>query len=114
MQGQLGKGWATSMNFSSRGKDIALQGDRTGFIMYSAGVRKEFSNKKASIGLSAENFLTNGMTFTSNLNSTQFKQSNTQNIYNSSIRLTFSYKVGSMKMFEKKSKSVKNDDVKND
>lgn len=114
LQGQLGKGWATSLNYGSRGRDIALQGDRTAFIMYSMGVRKEFSNKKASIGLSAENFLTQGMTFTSNLNSTQFKQSNTQNIYNSSIRLTFSYKLGSMKLFEKKSKSVKNDDVKTD
>jgi outer membrane receptor protein involved in Fe transport len=114
VQGQLGKGWASSFNFGSRGRDIALQGDRTGFIMYSMGVRKEFNNKKSSIGLSAENFLTNGMTFTSNLNSTQFKQSNTQNIYNSSIRLTFSYKIGSMKLAEKKSKSVKNDDVKND
>jgi ferric enterobactin receptor len=114
LQGQLGKNWATSFNFGTRGRDILLQGDRTGFIMYSMGVRKEFNNKKSSLGLSAENFLTNGMSFTSNLNSTQFKQSNTQNIYNSSIRLTFSYKIGSMRVAEKKSKSVKNDDVKND
>jgi outer membrane receptor protein involved in Fe transport len=114
IQGQLGKNWATSFNFGGRGRDILLQGDRLGFNMYSLGVRKEFSNKKSSLGLSAENFLTNGMFLRSNLNSTQFRQSNTQNIYNSSIRLTFSYKIGNMRLAEKKSKSVKNDDVKND
>ena len=53
------------------------------------------------------------MTMTSTLNTAQFNQKSVNNIYNQNIKLTFSYKIGNMKFVEqKKSKSVKNDDVK--
>ncbi|MDB5243240.1 MAG: TonB-dependent receptor, partial [Spirosoma sp.] len=93
---QLDKGWAIQANFGYRGRDIQLQGYRIGFAQYSLGARKEFTNKRGSLGLAAENFLTNGMRFTSVLNSAQFAQDYRQYIYNSSIRLTFSYKLGSL------------------
>ena len=93
---QLAKGWMVQANFGYRGKDIALQGYRIGFAQYSLGARKEFGNKRGSLGVAAENFLTNGMRFTSILNSAQFDQDYRQYIYNSSIRLTFGYKIGSL------------------
>ena len=94
---QFDKGWAASANFGYRGRDVQLQGYRIGFAQYSAGVRKSFTNKRGSIGLAADNFLTRGMRFVSVLNSAQFNQDFRQYIYNSSIRLTFSYKIGSLK-----------------
>jgi outer membrane receptor protein involved in Fe transport len=93
---QFDKGWAAQANFGYRGRDGQLQGYRIGFAQYSLGARKSFTNKRGSIGLAAENFLTNGMRFTSVLNSAQFNQDFRQYIYNSSIRLTFSYKIGSL------------------
>ncbi len=93
---QFDKGWAAQANFGYRGRDVQLQGYRIGFAQYSLGGRKSFTNKRGSIGLAAENFLTNGMRFTSVLNSAQFNQDFRQYIYNSSLRLTFSYKIGSL------------------
>lgn len=111
---QLDKGWAVQANFGYRGRDIQLQGYRIGFAQYSMGVRKAFTNKRGSIGLAAENFLTNGMGFTSVLNSAQFAQDYRQYIYNSSVRLTFSYKLGSLNVARpKKSKSANTDDESN-
>jgi outer membrane receptor protein involved in Fe transport len=105
-QVQLNRGWAVQANLGYRGRDVQLQGYRIGFAQYSLGARKSFTNKRGSLGLAAENFLTNGMKFTSVLNSAQFSQDNQQYIYNSSIRLTFNYKLGSLngaKLKKKKS-----------
>ena len=111
-QAQLGKGWAIQGNFGTRGRRIQLQGYSSGFIQYSLGLQKSFVNKRGSLGLAAENFLTNGMVFKTVLNSLPFNQVYQQNIYNSSIRLTFSYKLGRLNAAPpKKSRSVKNDDV---
>ena len=83
----------------------------TGFAQYSLGGRKSFTNKRGSMGLAADNFLTNGMRFTSALKSAQFNQDFRQYIYNSSIRLTFSYKIGSLKGAKiKKGKSEGSDE----
>ena len=108
---QLNKGWAVQANLGYRGKDIALQGYRIGFAQYSLGARKAFNNKRGSLGLAAENFLTNGMGFTSVLNSAQFNQDFRQYIYNSNVRLTFSYKLGTLNGAKvKKNKSVGSED----
>ncbi|GAB3806764.1 outer membrane beta-barrel family protein [Spirosoma humi] len=104
---QLDKGWAVQANIGYRGKDINLQGYRIGFAQYSLGVRKDFNNKRGSLGLAAENFLTRGMGFTSVLNSAQFDQDFRQYIYNASVRATFSYKLGSLNGAKvKKNKSL--------
>ncbi len=104
---QLDKGWIVQANFGYRGKDIALQGYRIGFAQYSLGARKSFTNKRGSVGLVAENFLTRGMGFTSVLNSAQFNQDFRQYIYNSSVRVTLSYKFGSLNGAKvKKNKSI--------
>ncbi|SFE26663.1 Outer membrane receptor proteins, mostly Fe transport [Spirosoma endophyticum] len=106
-QVQFDKGWVLQANIGYRGKDIALQGYRIGFAQYSLGARKSFTNKRGSIGLVAENFLTQGMGFTSVLNAAQFNQDYRQYIYNSSVRATFSYKFGSLNGAKvKKNKSL--------
>lgn len=104
---QLDKGWSVQANIGYRGKDINLQGYRIGFAQYSLGARKDFNNKRGSVGVAAENFLTRGMGFTSVLNSAQFDQDFRQYIYNGSVRATFSYKLGSLNGAKvKKSKSL--------
>ena len=79
------------------------------------GIKKDLPNQKGSIGIAAENFMTNGFVIATNLNSETFKQSSENKIYNSSVKLTFSYKIGKMNFSSpKKTKSVSNDDVKGD
>ncbi|MEA5261003.1 outer membrane beta-barrel family protein [Arcicella aquatica] len=109
---QLNNGWGVQAFGGYRGNQVQLQGSQNGMGMYSLGVKKDINNKRGSIGLAAENFF-GGMTMTSTLNTAQFNQKSVNNIYNQNIKLTFSYKIGNMKFVEqKKSKSVKNDDVK--
>lgn len=112
---QLGSGWGVQGFGFFRGKQVQLQGTQTGFQMYSLGVKKDLNNKKGSIGLAAENFLTNGFLMETNLNTAQFQQTSQNKIYNSSIKVTFSYKIGKMSFAApKKTRSVNNDDVKGD
>jgi outer membrane receptor protein involved in Fe transport len=109
---QLKGGWGIQAFSFYRGKQVQLQGTQGSFYMYSLGFRKDFKNKKGSLGLATENFF-GGMVMKSTLNSAQFSQVSTNNIYNQNLKVTFSYKIGNMRLVEqKKTKSVKNDDVK--
>lgn len=110
-QYSFNKGWGIQAFAGFRGNQVQLQGIQTNTAMYSIGVKKDFVNKKGSIGLATENFF-GGMKMTSTLESPTFNQVSINNIYNQNLKLTFSYKIGNMKFVEKKSKSVKNDDVK--
>jgi outer membrane receptor protein involved in Fe transport len=109
---QLKNGWGIQGFGFFRGRQVQLQGTQGSFYMYSVGFRKDFKNKKGSLGLATENFF-GGMVMKSTLKSAQFNQTSINNIYNQNLKVTFSYKIGNMRMVEqKKTKSVKNDDVK--
>lgn len=111
----LTNGWGIQGFGFFRGPQIQLQGSQSGFRMYSLGIKKDLPNQKGSIGIAAENFMTNGFVMATNLNSETFKQTSENKIYNSSVKLTFSYKIGKMSFSSpKKTKSVSNDDVKGD
>ena len=109
---QLPNGWGIQAFGGFRGNRVQLQGSQRGMGMYSLGFRKEFNNKKGSLGLAAENFF-GGMKMQSTLTSPLFTQVSVNNIYNQNIKATFTYKIGKMSFVEKKrTKSVRNDDVK--
>ncbi len=105
----LKKGWAVQASGGFRGNRVQLQGMQGGMGMYSIGARKEFANKKGSLGLAAENFF--GMKMRSTLTTPMFNQVMVNNLYNQNVKLTFSYKIGKMKFTESKKSKVKNDDV---
>ncbi len=107
----LPNGWGLQAFGGFRGNRVQLQGTQGGMGMYSVGVRKEFANKKGSLGLAADNFF-GGMKMRSTLNSPTFSQVSVNNIYNQNVKLTFSYKIGKMALVEKKkTRGVKNEDV---
>jgi outer membrane receptor protein involved in Fe transport len=110
----LTQGWGLQAFGFYRGREVQLQGSRTGFYMYSLGFKKEFANKKGSIGFGAENFLTKGVRFTSDLSSPQlFKQTSATQLYNRNFKITFSYSIGKMSFDapKRKTRSVSNTDV---
>ncbi|GAB3709388.1 outer membrane beta-barrel family protein [Spirosoma flavus] len=109
-------GWGAQAFGFMQGNQVQLQGTQGGFAFYTVGVKKEFKDKKASVGLAAENFLSNRYNIHTVLNSPLFNQTNDVYLYNRGVRLTFTYKIGKMTMDapKKKAKSVNNDDVKSD
>ncbi len=113
---QFKNGWGAQGFGFLQGNQVQLQGKQGGFGFYSLGVKKDFKNKKGSVGLAAENFLSQRFRIHTELTSPQFSQVNDVYLYNRGIRLTFSYKLGKMTMDapRKKAKSVNNDDVKSE
>ena len=113
-QYRFNKGWAAEAFGFMRGAQVQLQGRQGGFGMYKVGVKKEFNNKKASIGLAAENFLTTGINvMRTELVAPTFTQLSDTQLYNRGFELTFSYNIGKMNAApRKKTRSVKNDDLK--
>jgi outer membrane receptor protein involved in Fe transport len=109
-------GWGLQGNAFARGNDVQLQGTQTGFLYYSLGVKKDFKNKRGSIGLGAENFLSRSFRVKTLLDTPTFTQTNINNLYNQGVRINFSYKLGKMSFEDeqprRRRKSVNNDDVK--
>ena len=111
---QLDKGWSAQVFSFWRGPNPQLQGTMGSFYMYSLGVRKDLANKRGSIGLAAENFVGNGITMRTELNSPLLSQVNVNHLYNSNVKVNFTYRIGKMSYEEprRKARSVSNDDVK--
>jgi hypothetical protein len=49
----IGNGWGLQLFGFYRGNQVQLQGYQSGFGIYSVSLRKEFNDKKASIGFGA-------------------------------------------------------------
>ena len=110
----LTNGWGFQLFGGARGNQVQLQGYQSSMYFYSLGVRKEFNNKKASLGLAAENIFNHPFTQHAELSSPILTQSSQNSFYNAGVRLTFSYKLGKMSFDDqqKKRKSINNDDLK--
>ncbi|GIL22471.1 MAG: TonB-dependent receptor [Bacteroidota bacterium] len=118
----LGGGWALQGFGFYRGRRVNLQGYQGGFGTYSIGARKEFKNKKGSIGVGLENFLAPSMkirnSVVSNFQDGAVTQSINQNSFtemrNFSFRVNVSYRIGKMSFEQqrRRGRSVNNDDLK--
>jgi outer membrane receptor protein involved in Fe transport len=110
----LEKGWAVQGFGFMRGNRIELQGYQGGFRYYSVGIRKNFTNKKGSVGFSAENFLAASMKIRSSLETTTIQQSSLVVRNNLGFRINFSYRIGKMSFDNqpRRRRSINNDDLK--
>jgi outer membrane receptor protein involved in Fe transport len=106
-------GWGLQLFSFYRGRQVQLQGYQGGFGTYSLSVRKEFNQKKASLGFGAENFFSTHMKINTKLESPLVSQRSTNTMYNMNFKVTFSYRIGKMTFDTgKRKKSVNNDDLK--
>lgn len=112
----LNKGWQIQGFGFMRGNSVIAQGVQSGWSHYALGFRKEFANKKGSIGLNAQNFFKDHMKFTSTLNTFQNIQESIDYRYSRGFNVTLNYKIGKMGPEalkpKKRAKGVKNDDLK--
>lgn len=111
----LTKVWALQFFGFMRGRDVQLQGTRGGFGMYSLSVRREFGDKRGSIGFGAENFFNvNGFTIKSETVSPILTQRSTNVMNNMSFKVNFSLRLGKMSFDQRpgRNRSINNDDLK--
>jgi outer membrane receptor protein involved in Fe transport len=106
--------WGVQFFGFYRGREVQLQGTRGGFAMYSASLKRDFANKKGSVGIGVENFLNfNGFKIKSETISPVIVQNSVNTLNNLSFKVNFSYRIGKMSFDQpKRRKSVNNDDLK--
>jgi outer membrane receptor protein involved in Fe transport len=106
--------WGVQFFAFYRGREVQLQGIRGGFAMYSASLKRDFANKKGSVGVGVENFLNfNGFKIKSETVSPLIVQNSVNTLNNLSFKVNFSYRIGKMSFDQpKRRKSVNNDDLK--
>ena len=97
-----------------RSRQIQLQGYQGSFGVYNLSINRKFANKKGSIGIGADNFLTNGLKIPTVVNSGNINQNSVNIMYNRSFEVTFSYKFGGLSQAKPKKpkKTINNDDLK--
>lgn len=112
----LDKGWGLQFFSFARGRDVQLQGTRGGFGMYSLGIRKEFNEKRGSIGLGAENFFSTEFKIRSESEANGLTQKSLNVMRNMGFRINFSYRIGKMSVDgasrPRRTKSINIDDLK--
>jgi len=110
----LSKGWGFQFFSFIRGRQVQLQGTQGGFYMYSLAIRKQFNEKKGSIGLGIENFLQESIKIKTNVESPILIQRSVNTMNNMSFRVNFSYRIGKMSMENRprRRRSINNDDLK--
>lgn len=111
----LNKGWQIQGFGFMRGNSVIAQGSQSGWGHYALGFKKDFNNKKGSIGMNFQNFITPYMKFKSNLETFTNIQTTEDYRYNRGVNVNLSYKIGKMgqdmNMFKRRSRGVKNEDI---
>src|SRR5690606_28265603 len=110
----FGQGWGAQFFSFYRGREVQLQGTQGGFYMYSLGFRKEFNEKRGSVGLAVENFLQSSIKMRTKVESPLVVQSRLNTRNNFSFRVTFNYRIGKMSMEQRprRRRTINNDDLK--
>jgi outer membrane receptor protein involved in Fe transport len=108
------RGWGLQFFSFYRGKQVQLQGIQGGFGVYSVSLRKEFNEKKGSVGVGMDNFFSPSFRIPGEINSPVITQRSLNVINNLGFKITFSYRLGKLTMDggNKRKKSVNNDDLK--
>lgn len=107
------KGWGFQLFSFYKANQVNLQGSTGGFGIYSLSLKKDFVNKKGSIGFGAENFFTPEFKIRTKIDSPIISQTSINTLRNMNFKINFSYKIGKMTFdAPSRKKTVNNDDVK--
>ncbi len=95
-------------NYNSSQRTI--QGTRPVFAFYNLALRKQFMNKKASIGLTAADPFSKYINQTTTTSGTNFTQTNLRQVPFRSFGITLSYRFGKLEFKKEKEKEDNNND----
>ena len=110
----LNNGWGLQLFSFFRLRRVELQGYRGGFGMYNVGVKKDFNNKKGSLGFGLQNFVNPQLTVRSETVSPVIQSNSLDVRDNFSFQINFSYRIGKVSMDgpQRTRRSIQNDDLK--
>ncbi|GAA3956617.1 outer membrane beta-barrel family protein [Hymenobacter antarcticus] len=109
--------WGLQAFVFYRGNQVQLQGDQSGFGVYSLSVKRDFAEKRGSIGFGAENFFSaSGIVIRNNVTSPLIDQTSRNLLRNLSFKVNVSYRIGKLTVDQRprRGKSINNDDLKGD
>jgi outer membrane receptor protein involved in Fe transport len=110
------KTWGLQFFGFYRGRQVQLQGTQGGFGIYSLSLKKDFANKKGSIGFGAENFFNfDGFKMRTEQVSPVLSQKSVNVMNNLSFKVNFSFRFGKMTYDQQRPnrrRSINNDDLK--
>lgn len=98
----LSKGWAIQFFSAVQGRNYNLQGYRTNPVNQNVSLRKELFQKKGSVSLGMDSFITPHYDVHSQLESAYIAQYTTNTLHNFMLRVNFSYKMGKLHEGKKK------------
>lgn len=109
----LGKGFKMEGFTFINSRRQTVQGEIAAFRMYSLAFKKDLWDKKGSIGISSNNPFTKWLSFTNELEGTNFNQFSDRTILFRSFMLSFGYRFGKLDFNSKRKRSkIKNTDLK--
>ncbi len=110
------KGWGLQLFAFYRARQVQLQGYQSGFGIYSLSVKKDFKNKRGSVGVGAENFFTPVNYIRTEVNSPTIRQNSTNELRMLNFKVNVSYRIGKISADNnnnrRRKKSINNDDLK--
>ena len=107
--------WGVQAFAFYRGRQVQLQGDQSGFYFYTLGIRRDFAEKRGSLGFGFDNFFTPTITIRNNVVSPLIDQASRNQLHTLGFRVNFSYRIGKLTAGPtRRSKSVNNDDLKSE
>ena len=111
---QFADTWGLQFFGFARGRQVQLQGYQGSFAFYSLNIKKDFNDKKGSIGIGADNFLTTAFKIRSEVVSPTITQHSTNVMNNMSFKINFSYQIGKLDVNpqSRRRKSIQNNDLK--
>jgi outer membrane receptor for ferrienterochelin and colicin len=110
----LPKGWGLQVFGFYRGQQVQLQGSQSNFAVYSFSLKHDLAQKKGSLGLGAENFLSPSNTIRSEIINPLLTQHSTTVQHLTSFKVYFSYRIGKLSAEPRLLKKVQNNDLKTD
>ena len=96
-----------------RGRQVQLQGNQSGQGFYTLGVKRDFAEKRGSIGLGLDNFFTPEITVRNTVVSPLIDQASRNVVHSFGFRVSLNYRIGKMTVAPtRRGRSINNDDLK--
>ncbi|MET4076840.1 TonB-dependent receptor [Hymenobacter sp. UYCo722] len=107
--------WGVQAFAYFRGNQVQLQGNQSAFYFYTMGIKRDFAEKRGSLGFGLDNFFTPSITIRNNVVSPLIDQASRNELHSLGFRVSFSYRVGKLTAGpSRRGKSVNNDDLKSE
>ncbi|MDO7847822.1 TonB-dependent receptor [Hymenobacter sp. M29] len=106
--------WGIQAFGGFRGRQVQLQGDQSGQGFYTVGVKRDFAEKRGSIGFGVDNVFTPTITVRNTVVSPLIDQASANTSHILGFRVNFSYRIGKLTAGAptRRGKSINNDDLK--